>query len=355
LVIMAVVQWRPSAKMGGVVGRSRTVASVGLALAAVSAWGALAAHDIATGLALWSLDARVATIVLATSAVAAAGLNRFSALLIYLFGWLALDVLLGGRIADVGLVLLLCAWTVVVLLLGQRRAPVDASQRVRLVLLPMLVGGIAGFVSPALLLSRLATVGGQSASGLEAVVSAALPVLLAIGTVLCGFRAGQLVENRGVVSRRYARLVVACAAVLTFGSVGQVAWGSTPLATLSLATGGPLAVLALARGIPIRPRTTRLSSRVAVMYSMLGIMAIGGAVMTFAAAAAVTALVQHVDDGMDAAGLLATPGAILLGVGTGYVIWRAAREWILDPIGRVTDAPSPNTSDDPNGLAIAKD
>ena len=147
LVIMAVVPLRPSANMGGVVGRSRTVVSVGLALAAVSAWGVLA-HDVATDRAHWSLDARVATIVLAASAVAAAGLNRFAALLIYVFGWLALDVLLGGKITDVGLVLLLCAWTVVVLLLGQRRAPADAVQRAWLVLLPMLVGGIAAFVSP---------------------------------------------------------------------------------------------------------------------------------------------------------------------------------------------------------------
>ena len=175
-------------------------------------------------------------------------------------------------------------------------------------------------------------------------MSAALPVLLAAGAVLCGFRAGQLVENRGIISRRYARLVAACAAVLTFGSVGQVVWGFTPLAMLPLTVGGPLAVLALTRGIPRRPGRTRLSIMVAVGYSTLGIMAIVGAGMTFAAAAAVTALVQHVDDGMDAAGLLATPGAILLGVATGYVIWRAARERILDPVGRVTDAPSDITN-----------
>ncbi|WP_157746412.1 hypothetical protein [Micromonospora inositola] len=47
-------------------GRLERFASLGLALAAISTWGVLAAHD-ATDPASWSRDARVATIVLATS------------------------------------------------------------------------------------------------------------------------------------------------------------------------------------------------------------------------------------------------------------------------------------------------
>jgi hypothetical protein len=116
--------------------------------------------------------------------------------------------------------------------------------------------------------------------------------------------------------------------VLTFASVGQAVWGFVPLATLAWTMGGPLAVLALARGIPRRTSRTRLSSMVVAAYSMLGMLAIGGAFMTYVAAVAVTAVARRVADGVDAAGLLATPGAILFGFAAGYVIWRAAAERI---------------------------
>ena len=110
------------------------------------------------------LDARVATIVLGTCAVQAAGLNQVSVLLIYLFGWLTLDVLLRGKITEVGLVPLLLAWTVL-LCWAASRVQAEASQTARRIVLPMVVGGIAAFVSPALLLSRLAAVSGKRRRG----------------------------------------------------------------------------------------------------------------------------------------------------------------------------------------------
>jgi hypothetical protein len=90
---------------------------------------------------------------------------------------------------------------------SKHRVPADGRKRAWLALLPMVVGGVSAFVSPALLLSRQATASDQPTSGLEEVASAALPVLLAIGTILCGFRAARLVEGRGITSRRFVRLL----------------------------------------------------------------------------------------------------------------------------------------------------
>lgn len=323
-------------------------ASAGLALAAIFTWGVVAAHDVAIGSVPWSRDVRLATIVLATCSVVAAGLSRGSVLLVYLTGWFALELLPSDKIAKVWLVVALLAWTAAALLVGQRRrGPADANQRAWLVLLPMLAAGAAAFVSPALLLSQWASASGRPASGPETIVSVALPLLLAAGAILCGFSAGRLVGRDVTVSRRLVWWFGVGAAVLLVAAGVQAVWGFLPVVVPAMAMGGPIAVVALARGIPRSRKRTRLSSDVAAGFSLMGMLAIGGAVITFAAAVAVTALLYRVEG----VGLLATPGAILLGVATGYVIWQAARERILDPAFRATDASSAAASADENGLA----
>jgi len=165
-------------------------------------------------------------------------------------------------------------------------------------------------------------------------VSAALPVLLATGAVLCGFRAARLVAARAIISRQFVRRVGACVAVLAVASVGQAVWNFAPLAAVALTTGGSLAALVSSSGVSRRPASPRLSSMVMAAYSMLGLLAIAGAVMTYVAAVAVTAATHRMADNVDVAGLLVTPGTILFGAAIGYLFWQAARERLLEPIRR---------------------
>jgi hypothetical protein len=285
-----------------------------MAVAAAAVWALLlSVGDADVDVGPWVRDARWAAIVLAMCALAgtATSRTRFVAALLLSGGWWLADATGAGvAVAFAALVAVVAAVAWI------RPGPPPSGRRG-----PLVFAMVASYASPALILSALSGADGSPAPAILVVATIVLPPGLAVTALLCGRSrtstaatadaaapVGRPKRGAAPAGRSKRMLVVAGAAIVGLAVTAAAAM-ATSSAAVGVFLGGVVAFVALGRIVAGRKRRRPVERagravRLGAGIAFGGLLAVIGALLTFALAAVATPVPAAVGVGLLAAGLL---------------------------------------------------